>query len=162
LISSARVLPEESADTARVPITDILDPQQVWEIVEQDRDFLEGLIQIFRDDASRLVSAMANAIVAKDQEALLRAPRPRYLRRRGLNTEKVPTNATFFSSLRYERVATKSNEIVTASLIVTAPLRNAKGVMLKSVWRTSKTPMARSVSPCNDTRAGIVTTRWTP
>jgi HPt (histidine-containing phosphotransfer) domain-containing protein len=73
LISFARVLPGQSVDTARVPITDILDPQQVWEIVEQDRDFLEGLIQIFRDDASRLVSAMGNAIVAKDQEALLRA-----------------------------------------------------------------------------------------
>jgi HPt (histidine-containing phosphotransfer) domain-containing protein len=60
-------------DTVRVPITDILDPQQVWEIVEQDRDLLEKLIQIFRDDAARLVSAMGNAIVAKDREALLRA-----------------------------------------------------------------------------------------
>ena len=54
-------------------ITDILDPQQVWEIVEQDRDLLERLIQLFRDDASRLFSAMGNAIVAKDQKALLRA-----------------------------------------------------------------------------------------
>jgi HPt (histidine-containing phosphotransfer) domain-containing protein len=56
-----------------VPITDILDPQQVWEIVEQDRDLLERLIQLFRDDAARLVSAMGNAIVAKDREALMRA-----------------------------------------------------------------------------------------
>jgi HPt (histidine-containing phosphotransfer) domain-containing protein len=57
----------------RVPITDVLDPQQVWKIVEQDRDLLERLIQIFRDDTSRLVFVMGNAIVAKDQEGLLRA-----------------------------------------------------------------------------------------
>ena len=56
-----------------MPITDILDPQQVWERVEQDRDLLERLIQIFRDDAARLVSTMGNAIVAKDREALARA-----------------------------------------------------------------------------------------